>query len=246
MPFSESVKTEVRKQAQFRCCLCHSLGIEVHHVLPESEGGADDIDNAAPLCPSCHEIYGANPTKRKFIIEARAVWYDICRRQYESESGRLEELQNAIRELVTKDDLESAIQQIAERLQSDTDDEPLPDSIGNLPISADSFHAYLRWMFPDLTHCGQPRCEQVAADLISIGYSDIASLHEFLGHVRRPVATVSRERRDAGDNMDEHADVFGVVLFLALLDERYCLLRYPKVHANRPADYRWMRPVPAR
>jgi hypothetical protein len=37
----------------------------------------DELENAAPLCPSCHETYGANPTKRKFLREARDLWYEI-------------------------------------------------------------------------------------------------------------------------------------------------------------------------
>jgi len=28
--------------------------MEVHHLVPESEGGTDDIDNAIPLCFDCH------------------------------------------------------------------------------------------------------------------------------------------------------------------------------------------------
>ena len=73
--FSESTKVAVRRKAHLRCCLCHDIGVEVHHILPQAEGGSDNPENAAPLCPSCHEKYGANPTKRKFIREARDVWY---------------------------------------------------------------------------------------------------------------------------------------------------------------------------
>jgi HNH endonuclease len=90
--FSESVKLAVRKRAHFQCCLCKSLGVEVHHVVPQSENSADTEENAAPLCPSCHETYGANPLKRKFITEARDLWYEICRERYASDSDRIERL----------------------------------------------------------------------------------------------------------------------------------------------------------
>jgi len=43
------------------------MGVEVHHIISQEEGGSDREENAAPLCPSCHETYGANPQKRKFI-----------------------------------------------------------------------------------------------------------------------------------------------------------------------------------
>jgi hypothetical protein len=34
------------------------VNIEVHHLVPESEGGSDDIDNAIPLCFECHSEVG--------------------------------------------------------------------------------------------------------------------------------------------------------------------------------------------
>ncbi|MGD0105543.1 MAG: HNH endonuclease signature motif containing protein [Rhodopila sp.] len=67
MAFPERLKLAVKKRADFRCCLCHTLYVEIHHITPQQEGGPDDEDNAAPLCPTCHETYGANPEKRKFI-----------------------------------------------------------------------------------------------------------------------------------------------------------------------------------
>ena len=67
--FTELLKLSVKKRAHFSCCLCHSLGVEVHHIIPQENDGPDTEDNAAPLCPSCHEIYGANRQKRKFIRE---------------------------------------------------------------------------------------------------------------------------------------------------------------------------------
>ena len=67
MPFSEALKLSMKRRAHFSCCLCHTLGVEVHHIVPRADGGSDDEDNAAPLCPTCHETYGANPIKRKFI-----------------------------------------------------------------------------------------------------------------------------------------------------------------------------------
>ena len=92
MAFSEAVKLAVRKRAHFQCCLCKSLGVENHHIVPQSESGSDNEENAAPLCPSCHETYGANPLKRKFISEARDFWYEICRERYASDNDRIERL----------------------------------------------------------------------------------------------------------------------------------------------------------
>ena len=74
MPFIETLKSRVRKKAHLSCCLCQAIGVEVH-LVPEEEDGPDTEDNAVPLCPSCHETYGANPQKRKFIRETRDLWY---------------------------------------------------------------------------------------------------------------------------------------------------------------------------
>jgi len=92
MAFSEKLKAQVRKLSHHSCCLCKRLEVEIHHIVPQEEGGPDTFDNAAPLCPSCHETYGANPVKRKFITEARDNWYDICAKRYRSDADRIDEL----------------------------------------------------------------------------------------------------------------------------------------------------------
>jgi HNH endonuclease len=92
MAFSEAVKASVRKKSHLSCCICHAFGVEIHHIIPQAEGGPDSEDNAAPLCPSCHEIYGANSAKRKMITEAREVWYEICATRYAPDVNRVERL----------------------------------------------------------------------------------------------------------------------------------------------------------
>jgi hypothetical protein len=105
MSFSEAVKRDVKRRAHFQCCLCRSLGVEVHHVVPQSEDGPDVEENAAPLCPSCHETYGANPEKRKFIREARELWYEIGVSRYGSDSSQLEAIKSRLDSLATKEDI---------------------------------------------------------------------------------------------------------------------------------------------
>jgi len=76
MPFSEHVKSIVRKKAAFRCCRCQQVGVEIHHIIPEKEDGKEDVDNAEPLCAKCHADFGDNPTKRKELHEMRDWWYE--------------------------------------------------------------------------------------------------------------------------------------------------------------------------
>lgn len=112
MAFTEALKPEVKKRAHFQCCLCHTLGVEIHHIVPQAEGGPDTEDNAAPLCPSCHETYGANPQKRKCIREVRDFWYEICAQRYASDKYLLNRIATQVENAVSKEDLAEAIERL--------------------------------------------------------------------------------------------------------------------------------------
>jgi hypothetical protein len=49
-----------------RCCICGSLhNVQLHHIVSKEKGGTDDIDNAIPLCPNCHdEVHGSYASGR--------------------------------------------------------------------------------------------------------------------------------------------------------------------------------------
>ncbi len=80
MPFTDKTRWEVKRRAHFKCCWCQQLkgSLDAHHIIPESEGGTNDIDNAAPLCKECHDTYGSNPSKRTEIRKRRDFWYEKC------------------------------------------------------------------------------------------------------------------------------------------------------------------------
>jgi len=99
MPFSESIKEEVKRKAAFRCCRCQQIGVAVHHILPEKDGGIDDISNAAPLCPNCHDYFGANPIKRKEITQMRDWWNEKAEKMFPSQGAGLETLDEINRKL---------------------------------------------------------------------------------------------------------------------------------------------------
>ncbi len=90
MPFSESVKREVKRRANFTCCWCQNLDhkVDIHHIVPQKDGGPDTIGNAAPLCGSCHTKYGDNPSLRKEIRERRDHWYATCGATATDDAGR--------------------------------------------------------------------------------------------------------------------------------------------------------------
>ena len=76
--FPEAVKVKVKRLASMRCCnpKCHDVDIDIHHIVPASEGGASTEENAAPLCAGCHRSYGGDPTKQKMIRGWRDYWYE--------------------------------------------------------------------------------------------------------------------------------------------------------------------------
>ena len=101
MAFSKELKVRVRRRAAFTCCRCHEIGVEIHHIISQAEGGADSEDNAAPLCPNCHTWFGANREKRNEIRQMRDWWYEVCETKFgtkEDETARkLDELLREVR-----------------------------------------------------------------------------------------------------------------------------------------------------
>jgi hypothetical protein len=81
MAFPERVKLEAKRRANFSCVRCKEPFVDVHHIIPQSEGGSDTIENAAPLCASCHDLFGGNPDKRKQIREMRDWWWEVCEKK---------------------------------------------------------------------------------------------------------------------------------------------------------------------
>lgn len=81
MPFSEKIKLIAKQNSAFRCCICHKPFVEIHHIIPQSEGGNDTLENAAPLCASCHDLYGENPGKRKIIRQMRNHWWQLMQKR---------------------------------------------------------------------------------------------------------------------------------------------------------------------
>ena len=103
MAFDEKTKKEVKEKAAYYCCICQktSISVEVHHIIPQKDGGDDTIDNAAPLCPTCHADYGDNPEKRRGIKERRDWWYENVKKMYSSNITSQEQMKK-IHSLVEK------------------------------------------------------------------------------------------------------------------------------------------------
>jgi predicted Zn-ribbon and HTH transcriptional regulator len=118
MPFSEKLKEEVKRRAHFKCCLCHvQWANHVHHIVQESEGGANDEGNAAPLCGTCHFEYGNNPDMRKLIKQSRDFWYEQCENRSSQDTELIQQMFDRFSKYVaTKEDLQNAVCQLDARI----------------------------------------------------------------------------------------------------------------------------------
>jgi HNH endonuclease len=90
MPFSSAIRNEVLVDSARHCAVCRrykNVGVEVHHIQPESEGGPNTYDNAVCLCFDCHTAAGhyndAHPKGTKYskpeLRLAREKLYQIVR-----------------------------------------------------------------------------------------------------------------------------------------------------------------------
>jgi hypothetical protein len=88
MGFSKETRTRALVAAARHCCVCHrykGVRVEVHHLIPEVDGGDDSFENAITLCFDCHTDAGHyndyHPRGSKFSTEelrlARDTWYNI-------------------------------------------------------------------------------------------------------------------------------------------------------------------------
>jgi hypothetical protein len=90
MAFSSKEVATLLFDSKRRCCICHrfcGVKIETDHIIPKSEGGSDDIENAIPLCFECHaevHLYNDKHARgRKYTSEElklhRDKWIDLCK-----------------------------------------------------------------------------------------------------------------------------------------------------------------------
>lgn len=61
MPFPNNIREQVLIASSRRCCVCRQykgVGVEVHHIIQEADGGPNTLDNAIVLCFDCHAAAG--------------------------------------------------------------------------------------------------------------------------------------------------------------------------------------------
>ncbi len=92
MPLPRDVREQALLASARHCCVCRrykGVKIEVHHIVPESEGGENTADNAIALCFDCHADAGHynpnHPRGTKYsqsgLERARDEWHRIVAEQ---------------------------------------------------------------------------------------------------------------------------------------------------------------------
>lgn len=87
--FPQNAVEDLLVRCHRRCCVCHrfcGFKMEIDHIVPGAEGGADTADNAIPVCFECHaEIHTYNdqhPRGRKFkpseLSRHKEQWLTLC------------------------------------------------------------------------------------------------------------------------------------------------------------------------
>lgn len=89
MAFSEEIKLEVKRKSDFRCVVCGTPIVEIHHIVSQEEQGPDTIENAVALCAHCHNIYGGNPLKREELIKLRDMTYKRIEEKFNAKENFL-------------------------------------------------------------------------------------------------------------------------------------------------------------
>ncbi len=74
MTFKPKEVDQLLAETGRRCCLCGGLHkVQVHHIVSKEDGGSDEIDNAIPLCPNCHDEvhagYASGRTTRAYTAK---------------------------------------------------------------------------------------------------------------------------------------------------------------------------------
>ena len=66
---SKKEAVRIAKKMKLSCALCgwNELPCEVHHIIPQEEGGTDDLDNLIYVCPNCHRILHLD--KSRYTLE---------------------------------------------------------------------------------------------------------------------------------------------------------------------------------
>jgi 5-methylcytosine-specific restriction enzyme A len=65
--FTAAERRQVLRRDRFTCYRCGGKASQVDHVVPQAEGGAHSLSNAAAICPGCHLAKSRAEAQRGYV-----------------------------------------------------------------------------------------------------------------------------------------------------------------------------------
>jgi predicted acylesterase/phospholipase RssA len=84
MLFSKEIAVDAFARARGRCVWCRGKASLVLPLIAESDGGADDIINAVPLCERCSVIWNQQRHNNAALRQMRDKWWRRCALAFEA------------------------------------------------------------------------------------------------------------------------------------------------------------------
>ena len=74
----QSIRVRYFKTHPNICTVCGYPGfVEVHHIIPVSNGGGHNDENLTSLCEVCHDIAHGKKNKKNYLDKNRKYWVGI-------------------------------------------------------------------------------------------------------------------------------------------------------------------------
>lgn len=73
---SRTLTIQVLTEAAYRCAVptCRGiLALDIHHLVPVSEDGPDELNNLIALCPTCHALFHRGDIVRESLYAWKAI-----------------------------------------------------------------------------------------------------------------------------------------------------------------------------
>ncbi len=64
--------------SKHQCSICQAKTVEVHHIIPVSKGGTNNLENLMAVCPNCHTNFHEGRFTTVLMKTYRTQWMQKC------------------------------------------------------------------------------------------------------------------------------------------------------------------------
>lgn len=70
-----SVREKVKKRDEYKCVLCSKTSfLQIHHIIPLSKGGTNNLSNMETVCRNCHEEIHPHMKEKRLRKDENDDW----------------------------------------------------------------------------------------------------------------------------------------------------------------------------